>query len=113
MKLLFLPLSLSLSYPPARVPAPTIKLKGNFACSQSVLVPGKDILSWYAPTQRECQNGAVVLAYEKRLSRASQEPRYEITGTMQVKLSSAKNFLMIAGCTNATGKSKQYFVSIG
>lgn len=110
VKMLLLPLALFVSYAPVELLAPAIKLPGYFACTQSMLMPGKDVLSVYAPTQRGCQNGPVVLAYEKRTSKAAQEPRYLIADTVQVKISSAKNYLTIAECANATGKSTQYFV---
>ncbi|RZJ86199.1 MAG: hypothetical protein EOO60_13765, partial [Hymenobacter sp.] len=110
MKMLLLPLALCLSYACADLLAPAIKLPGYFACTQSMLVPGKDVLSLYAPTQRGCQNGLVVLAYEKRLSSAAEEPRYLIADTVQVNISAAKNYLTIAGCTTARGQSTQYIV---
>jgi hypothetical protein len=110
MKLLVLPLALFWSYPPAKAPAPGIKLTGYFACSQSTLVPSKDALGCYAPTQRGCQHGTVVLAYERRLNPAGQPPRYLIADTVRVQLNAAQQYLTLADCTNAAGKRTQYFV---
>jgi hypothetical protein len=110
MKMLVLPLALLLGYPPVKAPTPVIKLTSYFACTQSMLVPGKDAFCVYAPTQRECQNGTVVLAYEKWTGKAEHELRYRIADTVQVSISATKNYLTIADCPNAMGKSKQYFV---
>jgi hypothetical protein len=104
MKLLVLPLAFFWSYPPAKAPAPGIKLTGYFACSQSTLVPGKDVLGCYAPTQRGCQHGTVVLAYERRLNPAGQPPRYLIADTIRVQLNAAQQYLTLADCTNAAGE---------
>lgn len=107
MKLLLLPLSLLLGYSPPK--APVITLMGYHACQGRLLESGQAAFSCYAPTQRGCQRGKVILASEKRVSTASEKTRFSIVDTVQLTLR-APNSLAIARCTTATGQPSTYFV---
>lgn len=108
MKLLVLPLALLLGYAPRK--APTIELKGYFACRQSLLVPTGNAFVCYASAQRSCQNGTVVLAYEKLLSNPTKHARFAIIDTVKLQVSYPNHDLAITTCTGTTGKPTQYFV---
>ena len=110
MKLLLLLLPLWLSHSP--VPVPAIELKGYFACRASLLLPQpkqKAALACYARTQRNCQNGTVILAYEKLLPGSASQPLHQIADTVQLQVTPTQ-YLTIARCTNVQGKATQYFV---
>jgi hypothetical protein len=108
MKLLLLPLAVWLSH--SAVPAPPIELKGYFVCQSSLLLPQqKAALACYAQSQRTCQNGTVILAYEKLLPGSTSQPLHQIADTVQLQVT-PRQYLTIASCTNAQGKPTQYFV---
>jgi hypothetical protein len=111
MKLLALSLVLLAGHTAPIAPTSFIELKGYFACMQSSLVPGENALSCYAPTQCYCQNGAVILAYEKHVTPSSPLlPRYLIADTVRLTLRYPNNNISISNCTNVNGQTKQYFV---
>jgi hypothetical protein len=109
MNLLLLPVALWLSL--AAVKTPVIELKGHFfSCQSSLLLPQrKAALTCYAQARRTCQNGSVVLAYEKFRTLPSVLPQPQIVDTVQLQLT-PKHFLTIATCTTTQGKTTQYFV---
>ncbi|RZJ95398.1 MAG: hypothetical protein EOO60_00550 [Hymenobacter sp.] len=108
MKLLLLPLTLWFGHSPVK--APLIELKGYFTCRASLLLPQqKAALACYAQTQRTCQNGLVILAYETGRAVSTTRPPYQIADTMQLHVTPAQ-YLTIASCTTGQGKATQYFV---
>lgn len=110
MNLLLLPLTLWLGN--LVVPAPPIELKGYFTCRASLLLPQasqKAALACYAKTQRHCQDGTVILAYEKRLAGSTSRPQYQIADTVQLQVAPTQ-YLTIARCTTGQRKPTQYFV---
>lgn len=90
--------------------APAINLKGFFRCRESLLEENGNGLVCYAATQGDCRRGKVILAYEKLISKPEEHPIYKITDTVQVQVNDPTNDLSITRCTNAVGKSTQYFV---
>jgi hypothetical protein len=108
MKLLFLPFELWLGH--GTMKAPAIELKGYFSCMSSLLLPQqKAALTCYAQTQRHCQNGTVILAYEKFRTLPSVLPQPQIVDTVQLHIT-PQHYLTIATCTTPKGKATQYFV---
>ena len=108
MNLLFLPFALWLSHPATTAPA--IKLTGYFTCQSSLLLPPqKAALTCYAQTQRTCQKGTVILAYEKFRTLPSVLPQPQVVDTVQLQVTS-RHYLTIATCTTTKGKTTQYFV---
>lgn len=108
MNLLFLPLALWLGH--AAVQAPAIELKGYFTCQSSLLLPQqKAALTCYAQTQRKCQNGTLILAYEKFRTLPSVLSQSQIMDTVQLQVI-PRHYLTIATCTTMQGKTTQYFV---
>ncbi len=106
MKILVLLLAFLIEYPATK--APIIELKGYFSCRESILMPNENAaFACYAPTQRNCQNGTVIMAYEKRVS---QKARFAIIDTVQLTIRYPNNSLSISSCIDAKGKPKQYFV---
>jgi hypothetical protein len=92
------------------VKAPAIELKGHFSCMSSLLLPQqKAALTCYAQTQRNCQNGTVILAYEKFRTLPSVLPQPQIVDTVQLQVT-PRQYLTIANCTTTPGKATQYFV---
>ena len=107
MHTLLLPLLLLFGYL-APSPAP-IELKGYFRC-RGVLMDGTgDALTCYAPTQRDCNAGTVILAFEKRRSQPGEKAVFAIVDTVQVRAAAPRRVVEITRC-NAAGKSRQYFV---
>lgn len=110
MKLFLLPLVLGLGHvpPPAK---PPITLLGYFACRASELAPdGDGTLACYAPIQQGCQQGAVVLAYERRVAFPDDGAFLTIEDTVQLTLRKNYHDLTIARCAVGTGRPRQYFV---
>jgi hypothetical protein len=109
MNLLLLPVALWLSF--AAVKTPAIELKGHFfSCQSSLLLPQrKAALTCYVQARRTCQNGTVILAYEKFRTLPSVLPQPQIADTVQLQLT-PKHYLTIATCTTRQGKTTQYFV---
>jgi hypothetical protein len=108
MNLLFLPFALWLSQTATK--APPIELKGYFTCQSSMLLPQqKAALTCYAQTQRKCQNGILILAYEKFRTLPAVLPQPQIVDTVQLQVS-LRHYLTIAICTTRQGKTTQYFV---
>jgi hypothetical protein len=108
MHLLFLLLTLWLAH--TTVKAPAIELKGYFTCQSSLLLPPqKAALTCYAQTQRKCQNGTLILAYEKFRALPSVLPQPQIVDTVQLQVT-PKHYLTIATCATRQGKTTQYFV---
>ena len=108
MKMLLLPLALLLGYG-ANPPAP-IQLKGYFCCQGSLLEETGDAMSCYARTQRDCRNGTVILAFEKRRSPRNEKAVFEITDTVHVKTAVPARCLALTTCTTGPGKPRHYFV---
>lgn len=88
---------------------PIITLTGYHACQGRLLESSQAALSCYAPTQRGCQRGKVILASEKQVTTSSQKTRFTIVDTVQLTLRSP-NSLAIARCTTVTGQTGTYFV---
>lgn len=108
MNLLFLPFALWLSHAAAKAPA--IELTGYFTCQSSMLLPQqKAALTCYAQTQHTCQNGTLILAYEKFRTVPSVLPQPQIVDTVQLQVT-PRHHLTIATCTTTQGKATQYFV---
>jgi hypothetical protein len=108
MNLLLLPFALWVAH--AAVKAPTIELKGYFTCQSNLLLTQqKAALTCYARTQRNCQHGPVILAYERYTNYPSALPLYQIADTARLAVAPAQ-YLTIATCKNAQGKTTQYFV---
>jgi hypothetical protein len=107
MHLLLLPFMLWVSQ--AVVKAPAIELKGYFTCQSSLLLPQqKAALTCYAQTQRHCQQGTVILAYETFRTLPSVLPQPQIRDTVHLQVP-PRHSLTIATCTRQ-GKTTQYFV---
>jgi len=99
--------------PPAPV-APIIRLEGYFSCQGGLLTPqGNAAFACYARTQHDCQNGTVILAYERRVSTPAEKTRFAIVDTVRLKIHYPTNSLSIGSCTDATGKLRKYFVLCG
>jgi hypothetical protein len=108
MNLFLLPFMLWVGH--AAVKAPAIELKGYFTCQSSLLLPQqKAALTCYAQTQRNCQKGTVIIAYEKFRTLPSVLPQPQIVDTVQLQVT-PKHSLTIATCTTTQGKTTQYFV---
>ena len=104
MKFLLLPLALLLGYSVGKAPA--IKLKGYFACRQAMLLPANNAaFACYASTQRDCQKGAIILAYEKVISKPTEKMRFAIVDTVKLNVSYPKSEVEIMSCVDAAGKS--------
>ena len=88
-------------------PAP-IELKGYFNCRSSLVEETGDGMTCYARTQRDCRNGTVVLAFEKRRHRNLRNG-FEIVDTVHVQAAEPHRAVEITRCT-AAGQSRQYFV---
>ncbi|MCI1187018.1 hypothetical protein MON38_06275 [Hymenobacter sp. DH14] len=108
MKILLLPLALLLGY--AAPKPPRIQLKGYFSCQSSLIASTGDALTCYARTQRECRNGEVVLAFEKRLGKRDAKAVFGIVDTIHVRTATPGRYLTITSCTTAGGQPRQYFV---
>lgn len=107
--LLFPLASLLLSYAPPKAPA--IELTGYFACRGRLLMPNENAaFTCYAPAQRTCQNGVVIMAYERRVNKPAEKTRFAIVDTLQVALHYPNNQLTIANCRDGKGQPKHYFV---
>ena len=107
MKILLLPLALLLGY--VAKPTAPIQLKGYFNCRAALLDSG-DALASFARTQRDCRNGEVVLAFEKRISKRDEKAVFEITDTVHVHTSNPARYLALTTCTTNAGKPRHYFV---
>jgi hypothetical protein len=105
MKLLLPLFLLLLDYSPAKTSV--IKLTGYFECE--VLESGQGSLACYVPTQRGCQRGTVILAFEKRVATSSEKKPFTIVDTVHLTLR-PPNSLAIASCATATGQMGTYFV---
>ena len=110
MKLCALLLALSLGYA-SLSSKPAIELPGYFSCRASLLTPDENAaLACYAPTQRGCQQGKVVLAYERRLGPPSAKQPFTVVDTVQLTVRYQKTSLAIANCTAGADRPHQYFV---
>jgi hypothetical protein len=107
MKLLLLPSVLWVSQ--AAVKPPAIELKGYFTCQSSLLPERKAAFTCYAQTQRHCQQGTVILAYETFRTLPSVVPQPQIRDTVHLQVRPT-HYLKIATCTTPQGKTTQYFV---
>jgi len=77
------------------------------------MVSSKDVLTTYAPNQRGCTNGTVVLAYEKRVSKLDEKALYRVVDTVHVTVRDPSSSLFITNCTGPTNKLATYFVVVG
>lgn len=108
MNLFLLPLALGLGSPPNK---PAITLPGYFSCQSSLLTATQNaVFACYAPTQRGCQEGPVILAYEKRGGSATGKGPFTIVDTVRLTLRSPLNNLTISSCAAGPGPQRQYFV---
>lgn len=109
MKLYLLPLALGLGQsPPTKS---VIVLPGYFSCQGSLLTPNQNAaFTCYAPTQRGCQKGAVILAYETRVGSPTGKGSFTIADTIRLTLRYPNNNLSISSCAAGTGPPRQYFV---
>jgi hypothetical protein len=101
MKTLLLSFALLVGYAPPK-PAP-IDLKGYFTCRASLDEQTGGVLTCYAATQLTCQQGTIVLAYQKSRTSA-------IVDTVHVKAAGDSRWVSTASCTVTGGKPRQYFV---
>ncbi|OWP61542.1 hypothetical protein CDA63_18945 [Hymenobacter amundsenii] len=90
--------------------SPRIVLPGYFTCRGALMLESGNGLSCYAKTQAACQNGQLVLAFERRLSPRTARARFEIADTVHLRVAAPQRQVDITYCSAATGKPRQYFV---